>query len=226
MKFQINESEKNRIKHLYQINEQGWLKYFFDLLSDDEPESSSQTSSSSGGGFSSANSNSKTSLDFNSAAIPNLNNIINHIKEHEEFVPYTYDDAYYPPKKVESGKSCKRHCTIGYGTTDPNKAKPGATVTEPVASGWLVDFVKGECVPCIKRWQKNTKTKVTPPIFEALIDVIYNMGCRNFRNSTIAEKLQNNDAAGAGDIIRDSEKWGHEKRRKKLYDNFFSKGIK
>jgi GH24 family phage-related lysozyme (muramidase) len=230
MKFQINESEKKRIKDLYQINEQGMRGYLLRMLSDDEPQSYSKTVPSSSNVFPYDVLNrfglgSKESLDFNSAPIPRLNNIINHIKKYEEFVPYTYDDAYYPPKKVQPGKSCKGRCTIGYGTTDPAKAKPGATVSESVASSWLTDFVEDECVPCIKRWQKDTKTKVTPPIFEALIDVIYNMGCRNFRNSTIAEKLQNNDAAGAGDIIRDSEKWGHEKRRKKLYDNFFSKGL-
>ena len=226
MKFQINESEKNRIKHLYQINEQGWLKYFFDLLGGDESQSSSQTSSSSGGGFSSANSNSKTPLDFNSAAIPNLNNIINHIKEHEEFVPYTYDDAYYPPKKVQPGKSCKGRCTIGYGTTDPAKAKPGATVTEPVASSWLTDFVEDECVPCIKRWQKDTKTKVTPSIFEALIDVVYNKGCGGFRNSTIATQLEKKNVVLAGDELKNWEEWGSEKRRKAVYNNFYKKGIK
>jgi len=38
MKFQINESEKKRSKDLYQINEQGWLTYFFDFFDGDEPK--------------------------------------------------------------------------------------------------------------------------------------------------------------------------------------------
>lgn len=227
MKFQINESEKKRIKHLYQINEQGWLNYFFDLLSDDEPESSSQTSSASSYdtldifGF-----NSKESLDFNSSPIPRLNNIINHIKKYEEFVPYTYDDAYYPPKKVEHGKSCRGTCTIGYGTTDPAKAKPGATVTEPVASSWLIDFVKDECIPCIKRWQKDTKTKVTPSIFEALIDVVYNKGCGGFRKSPIATQLEKKNVILAGGELKNWQGWGNKNRREAVYNNFFKKGIK
>lgn len=230
MKFQINESEKKRIRQLYQINEQGWLKYFFDMLSDDEPESSSQTSTSSDDGFTYGvsgriGSEAKQLLDFNSAPIPRLNYIIGHIKKYEEFVGYTYDDAYYPPKKVESGKSCNGTCTIGYGTTDPNKAKPGATVDEPTASKWLKDFVEDECIPCIKRWQKDTKTKVTPLIFQALIDVVYNKGCSGFRRSPIATQLERKNIVGAGNELKNWQGWGNKNRREAVYNNFFIVGI-
>ncbi len=232
MKFQINESEKKRIKDLYQINEQGWLTYFFDFFDGDEPKSSSPKSSSSSGSFSydaldRFGLSSKESLDFNVVPIPRLNNIISHIKKFEEFVPFTYDDASYPPKKVEPGKSCRGTCTIGYGTTDKNKAKPGATVTEPVASAWLTDFVQEECIPCLKRWQRDTKTKVTPSIFEALIDVVYNKGCSGFRKSPIATKLENKDIEGAGKELKNWQGWGgNQNRRDAVYKNFFMKGKK
>lgn len=231
MKFQINESEKNRIKDLYQINEQGMRGYLLRMLSDDEPQSYSKTVPSSSNVFPYDVLNrfglgSKESLDFNSAPIPRLNNIINHIKKYEEFVPYTYDDAYYPPKKVQPGKSCKGRCTIGYGTTDAAKAKPGATVSESVASSWLTDFVEDECIPCIKRWQKDTKTKVTPSIFEALIDVVYNKGCSGFRKSPIATELENNNVVRAAEVLKNWEGWGNKNRREAVYINFFKKGIK
>jgi GH24 family phage-related lysozyme (muramidase) len=155
-----------------------------------------------------------------------LNNIINHIKKYEEFVGFTYDDASYPPKKVEPGKSCRGTCTIGYGTTDPAKAKPGATVSESVASSWLTDFVEDECIPCIKRWQKDTKTKVTPSIFEALIDVVYNKGCSGFRKSPIATQLEKKNVVGAGDELKNWQGWGNKNRREAVYNNFFKRGIK
>jgi len=231
MKFQINESEKKRIKDLYQINEQGWLTYFFDFFDGDEPKTSSPKSSSSSGSFSydtldRFGLSSKESLDFNVVPIPRLNNIISHIKKFEEFVPFTYDDASYPPKKVEPGKSCRGTCTIGYGTTDKNKAKPGATVTEPVASTWLTDFVQDECIPCLKRWQRDTKTKVTPSIFEALIDVVYNKGCSGFRKSPIATQLEKKNVVGAGDELKNWQGWGNKNRREAVYNNFFKRGIK
>jgi hypothetical protein len=198
MKFQINESEKKRIKDLYQINEQGMRGYLLRMLSDDEPQSYSKTVPSSSNVFPYDVLNrfglgSKESLDFNSAPIPRLTNIINHIKKYEEFVPYTYDDA---------------------------------TVSESVASSWLTDFVEDECVPCIKRWQKDTKTKVTPSIFEALIDVVYNKGCSGFRKSPIATELENNNVVRAAEVLKNWEGWGNKNRREAVYINFFKKGIK
>jgi GH24 family phage-related lysozyme (muramidase) len=62
----------------------------------------------------------------------------------------------------------------------------------------------------LKRWQRDTKTKVTPSIFEALIDVVYNKGCGGFRKSPIAIKLENKDIEGAGKELKNWQGWGVE----------------
>jgi lysozyme len=215
MKFQITESEKKRIKDLYQINEFNWLTYFFDLLDADRPDDQEESPAES-----------DPSDEKQKISNYNPKNIIEHIKKYEEFVGFTYDDAIYPPKKVKKGETCKGTCTIGYGTTDKNKARPGDTVSEQQASRWLQEVVNNTCIPCIERWQKRNNVKINKPIFDALIDVVYNKGCGGFTTSPIAEKLEKNDIKGAGQQLLKWQKWGNEKRREAVYNNFYKKGIK
>ena len=41
--------------------------------------------------------------------------IFDYVRKHEKFVPYTYDDAYFPPKKFTKGKTKKGTLTIRVG---------------------------------------------------------------------------------------------------------------
>lgn len=226
MKFKITESEKKRIKDLYHINEQGWMTHFFDLLDD-----GSTSLDSDGKGSSSDSDDKGSSSDSDGKKYSSTNydsgNIIEHIKKWEGFVGFTYDDAVYPSKPVKVGERCKGRCTIGYGITDKKKAKPGATVTKEQAEQWLKDVVNQTCIPCIERWQKRNKIEISKPIFDALIDVVYNKGCDGFTTSRIAEKLKNKDIEGAGEELKNWQGWGgNQKRRDAVYKNFYTKGIK
>lgn len=143
---------------------------------------------------------------FNVQPSPNLNEVIEHIKKSEEFRSKRYLDSRGVP-------------TIGYGTTNKKYVNKGS-IDEKTASKALLEYVEKECIECIQRWQEATNTKINDGMFLSLVDIIYNMGCKGFRNSTIATKLENYELWNAKKIIRNG-KWGHEERRRYNVDNFF-----
>ena len=69
------------------------------------------------------------------------------IRKWEEFVPFTYDDAYYPPKPFTGdSKESSGVLTIGYGHTGID-VKPGNKITEKEATKLLIAVVVLEPEP-------------------------------------------------------------------------------
>lgn len=115
------------------------------------------------------------------------------IKEFEGFRSATYGD-------------CAGVLTIGYG--DTLNAAPGATCTEPEASGWLLAHLAGiEAV-------LNNDTVVTAPLtqgqFDALADFAYNLGIGTLTRSTLLQLVNRGDVAGAA---LEFPKWAHSRGR-------------
>jgi GH24 family phage-related lysozyme (muramidase) len=212
MKFQLNESEKQRIKELYGIQEQNWLTNWFDMIGDyfspDEPEEKSQP----------------VSTPSSSAYItPLLNPLVDHMKKYEEFVPFAYYDGRYPPVPANEDKSKKGTLTIGYGTTDPKHAKIGNKITEKVASDLLKNHLNTECKRCIESWKRDNNIKVLDRnIVLSLMDMIYVNGCTGFRRSNVATSLENENYKQAANNIKNGN-WGNSSRRNDNVNKFFCK---
>lgn len=104
---------------------------------------------------------------------------LNHIKNKEGLVTTAYQD----PGGV---------WTIGYGHTGPD-VTPGQTISEEEATrllnqdtAWAQDAVRN-----------NVKVPLTQGQFDALTSFTYNVGAGAFQNSTLLEKLNAGDYAGA-----------------------------
>lgn len=82
--------------------------------------------------------------------------------------------------------------TIGYGSTGPH-VKPGMTITEPEASALLLQDVA--------RFETGVLGAVKVPLaqhqYDALVSLAYNIGLSAFRASTLLDKLNAGDPAGA-----------------------------
>lgn len=50
-------------------------------------------------------------------------------------------------------------------------------------------------IPCVKKYVKYDK--LTQHQFDALVDFTFNVGCGNFRGSTLLKKLNQGDVSGA-----------------------------
>lgn len=61
---------------------------------------------------------------------------VDFIKREEDFVPFAYDDAEYPPKLVASGQQIRGTLTGGYGHTGSD-VTAGMTVSQDQADAWL-----------------------------------------------------------------------------------------
>ena len=84
--------------------------------------------------------------------------------------------------------------TIGYGHTGP-EVHPGMVITQDQAEAYLMadvqkaaDFVN-----------KNVKSNITQPQFDALVDFAFNCGCGNLANSTLLKKINAGDMHGAAE---------------------------
>ena len=82
--------------------------------------------------------------------------------------------------------------TIGYGHTGPD-VTPGMTITAAQAEALLMDDISfsANCV------NNCVNVALTQPEFDALVDFVYNVGCKNFANSTMRRMLNAEDYAGA-----------------------------
>ena len=92
--------------------------------------------------------------------------------------------------------------TIGYGcTTD---VEPGQIITQAEAEQRLLDDLKAseDCV----------NGAVIVPLaeneFDALVSFVFNLGCKQFRGSTLLRKLNNSDYDGAALEFRRWDKAG------------------
>lgn len=106
--------------------------------------------------------------------------IFDYVRKHEKFVPYTYDDAYFPPKKFTKGKTKKGTLTIGYGTTNPDYAFPGNVIDKSTGEKISHPDIQN-AADCIKRWQSRVKKgdknqrKLTRGMYYVMTDMDGNM---------------------------------------------------
>jgi len=215
MKIHITESEKERIKKVHGIQEQGWLTYYFDKIGDflgmdDSEEVQKKTTTPSTSSSSSYSS-------------PLPDSLVQHIKQHESFVPYTYYDGTFPTVNASVDKKKRGTLTIGYGTTDPKYAKVGNTISEREATNLLKNHLNVECKECVGRWKKDNNIKdLDKNIVLSLMDMIYVKGCGGFRNSEVAKLLEKEDYKGAKNAIKNGN-WGSDDRRNDNINKFFCK---
>ncbi|MBI1239826.1 MAG: glycoside hydrolase family protein [Alphaproteobacteria bacterium] len=98
-------------------------------------------------------------------------------------------DAYVDPVGV---------VTVGYGHT--STAKLGQTITEEQAE----ELLRKDLAWAEEAVQKNVKVPLNPNEFSALVSLVFNIGERNFKNSTTLKRLNAGDRAGAAEAI---ERW-------------------
>ena len=160
--------------------------------------------------------------------------IFDYIRQWEEFVPFTYDDYYFPPRKFTGDTSdAKGTLTIGYGTTDPTYAYPGNIINKKTAEDISRPDVQ-DAADCIKRWQGRAKTgdefsfnnrKITRGMYFVMADIVYNMGCQAFIKTQTIEKIEKGEYKKAKDFIQNKLVWGHQKRRDAAAETFCKEGI-
>ncbi|QZN97795.1 lysozyme [Symbiopectobacterium purcellii] len=88
--------------------------------------------------------------------------------------------------------------TIGYGWTQPVDGKPlrdGMVIDKPTAERLL----KTGVVKYEDAVNKLVKVKITQGQFDALVSFAYNLGTRSLSTSTLLQKLNAGDSAGAAD---------------------------
>jgi len=144
--------------------------------------------------------------------------IFDHIRQYEKFVPYVYDDGYYPPKPYDSSKGRpKGRLTIGYGTTNSSIINQylNKEMTEKEAKILSAEDIN-KAAKDVKEWQsKNSdKRKLTKGMYMALIDMAYNRGRTNFLQSGVLKQIDNGNYKEAANTIypAGSGIWGHKDR--------------
>ena len=156
--------------------------------------------------------------------------IVDYIFKQETFVPYTYDDGYFPPKPYDKTKgNPKGTLTIGYGTTDPKYAFSGNTITELEARKIALPDIQ-DAADAVQDWQKRAlptdtnSRKLTINMYRAMIDIVYNRGRRRFASSGFATEVELGNYKKAYNLILNGP-WGHANRRKATADMFIKDGI-
>lgn len=145
--------------------------------------------------------------------------IFDYIRNFEKFVPFTYDDSIFPSIPFKGGIP-KGTLTIGYGTTDPQYAKPGNVISKEEAEEYSARDIN-VAADCIKRWQNRDpeNRRITINMYRAMIDMVYNMGCSKFVNSEIIGAIENKSYRLAARMIKNAD-WGNETRRQSTSELF------
>jgi lysozyme len=81
--------------------------------------------------------------------------------------------------------------TIGYGHT--KGVQMGDTCTEQDATDWLRD----DCAEAENCINKAVRVPITQNEFDALVSLVFNIGCPAFSGSTLLKLLNNHDFDGA-----------------------------
>jgi len=154
--------------------------------------------------------------------------VFDHIRQWEEFVPFVYDDGIYPPKPYDpnSGKP-KGTLTIGYGTTN-----------KEIIDKYLNKMTKNEAMSLsakdinaaakiVRDWQEQDpeNRKLTKGMYIALIDMAYNRGKGNFLPSQVLKQITiGNYKQASKEILNGKGIWGHPERLEKDYEIFCRDG--
>jgi lysozyme len=120
----------------------------------------------------------------------------------ETFVPFTYDDAYYPPRPARVDVPVKGTLTIGFGQTGPD-AYFGNRWTQDQADA-AFEISLGKAAAAVER--DTAGIALTDNQFAALTDFLYNAGLGNFEHSTLLKDLLAGDLA---DVPAEMARWDH-----------------
>jgi lysozyme len=169
----------------------------------------------------------------------NLDNAARFIAQFEGFVPFPYDDARYPPRRVSKGecyaeggrfrvRATGGYVTIGYGVTAGMVIEQfwDKDMTEPEAFARLKIM--------IRQYNEGVNGCVDVPLTEgqeiACTSLAYNIGIEGFCNSTVARRLNQRNYAGAAEAFHMWIKGpggkvyqGLVDRRKKEVEKFWSR---
>lgn len=114
-------------------------------------------------------------------------------KPFETLVLFTYDDAHYPPRPLQTGDELKGTATIGWGCTNAAYTVPGAICTKEQADIWLAEDIAAA--------QQHIDSLVTAPLNTnqniAVTDFVFNLGSGRLQGSTLLKLLNANDYTGA-----------------------------
>lgn len=155
--------------------------------------------------------------------------VFDHVRGLEEFVPFVYDDkAGYPPKPYDPNSgSPKGTLTIGYGTTNPDIIQKYLNkITQEEANRLSAEDIN-DAAQIVKDWQSEDpeNRKLTKGMYIALIDMAYNRGPGNFKQSGVLKQITNgNYKQAAQEILNGKGIWGHPERLKKDYEMFCRDG--
>lgn len=122
------------------------------------------------------------------------------IKQWEELVLYTYDDADIPlrRKEVNPGVRVRGTLTAGWGHTGPD-VKPGMVVTKEQAQAWFV----ADVAKAVNAIERLVKVELTDNQFGTLVAFVLNVGVGAFTSSTLLRKLnQGNYAAVPSELMK------------------------
>lgn len=92
--------------------------------------------------------------------------------------------------------------TIGYGHTSGVQA--GDKCTQDEADAWLLEDVK-HAETCVNG---AVTVPLTQNEFDALVSFVFNLGCKQFRSSTLLRKLLDSDYDGAAAELKRWNKAG------------------
>jgi lysozyme len=90
--------------------------------------------------------------------------------------------------------------TIGFGHT--SGVKEGDTCTPEQAEAWLLEDI-ASAVACVNA---SVTVELTQPEFDALVDLVFNIGSGAFEKSTLLRELNSGDYAAAA---KQFEVWDH-----------------
>jgi lysozyme len=89
--------------------------------------------------------------------------------------------------------------TFGFGSTRDGEGNPVCAATKPITRDQAKVLAERDLRGALTETQRDVHVPLTPMEEGALLDLIYNIGCGNFRNSTLLRKLNAGDFAGASD---------------------------
>ena len=130
---------------------------------------------------------------------------------------------------LKSYKDSRGIWTIGYGHTgihSGTKVTPGMKISETEAIALLYEDAK-TAADCVRRMANEWKNKgvnytFTQGQFDALVSIVFNVGCDGMRTSEFIQELKKGNDKKAGEMIKTFALTGGKDRREKESEIFLS----
>ena len=112
--------------------------------------------------------------------------------------------------------------TVGYGST--TDVQPGESISAAEAE----ERLRKDCADAEDCVNSTVSVPLTQHEFDALVSFVFNLGCGNFRKSTLLRKLLDSDYDGAAQEFRKWDKAGGQQlagltRRRAAEANLFER---